>query len=403
MTVVAETRIRNLETSLTILRHEYGQQVRKLNHKVKKLESRDSILPIRRSYVENLAIILPCLFGCLYQAFQITDVYLKYDVTAESLFYPGDVIIAPMVTFCIKDNFKTNCSKTDCQLTSTQFFNAIYPFENITYVVGLWLPSKNYIGGYGLSMADYSHHFVTTYIINGRICYAINFARYLPRNYTFMDTRLNPTSVALHFRVKAEVCSDSTKCNVYVTSVGNYNIKSHTGKPLISDTLVQLNYQKQELNLLPPPYTTKCFDYSKLGIHSQDDCIAKSLRLQARNTNESLQSFVPVMRNENVGISPEQFGTSNWNSTKCTRSPCRLEQFYVSDSSVMGKFKNDALVTLMFPENGELIVNYKPKVTLWEFLTLFGSVFSLWLGCSGLGFVKLFANAVGRVKLFFSA
>lgn len=44
--------------------------------------------------------------------------------------------------------------------------------------------------------------------------------------------------------------------------------------------------------------------------------------------------------------------------------------------------------------NGELIVNYKPKIDFWEFMTLFGSVFGLWFGVHGLQLGHVLFNSV---------
>lgn len=110
---------------------EHQQQVRRLTQKVKILErQRSSSSTSRSSKIKSVIITLPCLLGCLYQAYRITDVYLKYDVTAEALFYPGDPIVPPMVTFCINNDFWSLCNNR-CQRNSTQTFKVIPEFEEI--------------------------------------------------------------------------------------------------------------------------------------------------------------------------------------------------------------------------------------------------------------------------------
>ena len=44
-------------------------------------------------------------------------------------------------------------------------------------------------------------------------------------------------------------------------------------------------------------------------------------------------------------------------------------------------------MTLDFPSHGELRVAYKPKTTMVEYLTMFGSVFGFWFGLSVFGLI----------------
>lgn len=401
MANTVEDRLRHLESTLAIQQLEHDEEIRKLKRNYKKLARRLPKSNYRRCFtLKNLIIILPCLVGCFYQSYQITEVYLNYDVIAESLFYPGDVIIPPMVTMCIRDNFKKNCSANDCQLNSTTFFDSIYSFEDSLYEFGHSLPGET--GFYARkSLLNYSRDFVTTYYIDGDVCYAIDFARLYHKNFTFLDARSNPLFLVL--RVIAEACRHGTKCHVYVTRVGNLNIKMATGKLVKFGTYTALSYQKQELNLLPLPYTTKCFNYAPLEIHSQEECIAYHERRNMKQMNQSsMKTFIPVIIGEDVRFEDrfQYDNPSQLSLSQCTRSPCRIEQFYVTDNTQTSREGNTTDISLVFPENGELIVNYKPKLTLWEFLSLFGSVFSLWIGFNGIELANLVATATYYIYVF---
>lgn len=243
---------------------------------------------------------------------------------------------------------------------------------------------------------------MTTYLINSATCYAFDYASQFTANYTFLDARASSNSLMMQFFVFAKACQNKASCQVYVTRRGNLNVKSSGGKPLILGNHVMLSYQKQELNLLPPPYTTKCFDYLEHGIHSQDQCIAYYERVHMKKANRTiLKSFVPVVRGENIGRHPKWGKPSPWSLSKCKRTPCRLEQYNVQDSIKPRDNDTLALVSLMFPENGELTVNYKPQFTLCEFLTLFGSVFSLWLGFNGLALANIVLSGIFRCSNLF--
>lgn len=382
-----------MQTSMALMQLEHQTQNRKLKHEVKKLQRRLSPTRRRSSLVWNIFIVLPCLVGCLYQAYQITEVYLKHEVTAESLFYPGKEIVSPMVIICTF-NESTFIHEV---LNTTELFEVSDSFLSVVsiprYDRDLIQERSNRQAH--LSMRQFAERYVTTFVINGMVCYAINYARDFFTNYTFMDARASLTSVNIQMYVGNDDCLSTLNCQAYITQPRYFNVKSHSGKPLLPNTHVKLSYQKQELNLLPPPYTTDCFDYPRYGIRSQEECISTFERIYLKQNNITLMSrFVLVMEGEDLSVNLTKIRPSEWALEQCARTPCRLEQFYVYDSMKLGLYQNDTLLSLMFPTNGELIVNYKPKITLWEYLTLFGSVFGLWLGLNGLAIAGLVELAV---------
>lgn len=284
-------------------------------------------------------------------------------------------------------SFAIPCNDT-CQANSTLAFNSIHKFENISAIRQIWGPNSTYVHyiDKGTDMKEYARHSVTTYLVNGALCYAVDFARDFTTDYTFLDARASKTSLMIQFFVFAEACRDYANCHLFVTHRGNLHVNSVVGKPLVLGSHFVLSYQKQELNLLPPPYTTKCYDYLKHGIRSQRECFSKFERIYASRKGWALEGFVPVTEEEDILRDFWPGEPSQWSRSHCSKTSCQLEQYYVQDSIKPRDNPNKTLISLMFPENGELIVNYKPQFSLWEFLTLFGSVFSLWLGLNGLAF-----------------
>src|SRR5687768_16246079 len=53
---------------------------------------------------------LLCIAGFLYQSIELTQLYLKYDVTPDIWIYPLEDIIAPQMTFCFRTPY-TKCLK----------------------------------------------------------------------------------------------------------------------------------------------------------------------------------------------------------------------------------------------------------------------------------------------------
>lgn len=136
-----------------------NQKLRRLSKQFKNLKRRIVSSKVINSSSQNVILIIPCLCFCLYQALCVTEVYLKYDITAEALFYPGAVIIPPKVTFCIDENYLTCDSR--CFQNSAQFFDAIHKFENIARMHGRWLLGHQFVRYTNMSMVEFSRRFVT--------------------------------------------------------------------------------------------------------------------------------------------------------------------------------------------------------------------------------------------------
>lgn len=171
---------------------------------------------------------------------------------------------------------------------------------------------------------------------------------------------------------------------------------------------------------------TNCYDYKASRIKNQDDCVLKCIKKESqqirnltdeyskmrekmmgkfgvRISNDTLYEEDPQIL-ENLTIAPwfvpvfdkcerfkiemrhqiELFPRFDLCKSKCSRAPCVLEQFTMTSVRQDNPPSSSGLAIFIveLPQNGELKVMYKPKVTLVEYVTLFGSVISLWFGVS---------------------
>lgn len=415
------------------------RQLSAATNRIRTLEARNSggtfqnstnISPIPK--YPKLLIFFASFLLCSYQAYSITEVYLKHDVIAEALFFPTDPIKPPMVTLCVKRE-----QNTSLLLDSRDVFAANVNFSQIVPDFRFKHPELGYVYVKKKTIPKIKF---TTFMLMNQMCYAIDLdkiAIYFNRTYvyTFIEARAASHQILFRIELHSKFCETTSSCTATLGEPGNFAIKEVGGIPIEPNSSVTIFYEKQELSLMPPPYTTDCFDYSLVGAKNQDDCILKCIKresltiknlaeeylnvkvensrhhnitydesndTQTVNSNSKNQStvpnYVPVFRREHYRIDMtnplELFPRLKICKKQCSRVPCKLTQF--TTTSIRTKFSKPLLseLTVKLPQNGELKVFYKPKVTMVEYVTLFGSVFSLWFGISAFQLVNQFTNLV---------
>lgn len=413
------------------------KQLKKQSEDITKLKRLRAIADDRST--SNFVIIIPFLIACFYQAYSLTEVYLKYDVTAEALFFPTDPIIPPMATVCMTSNQSKNVI-----IDSRQVFNETIQFDGLVGFVSLKYP-------YG-ALVTPSRYFMKrwntfSFMISKQMCHPIDLeeiGKYFDTRfiYTFIKSRAASHHQMLHVVAHGDQCNATHRCSVTISSPGNYVIKQGGGIPIQAKTTVSIYYEKQELSLQPPPYTTNCFDYTPIGIQNQDDCIHKCIKreslkidnlleeiaeirnwtrnkygvsydepnITSADLNYSTQTFslvpeyVPVFRHEHYKVDTfsqiELFPRLELCKSRCYRVPCKFVQYSTSIrrfTPLKEKHSVHAKFVVKIPQNGELKVFYKPKVTMVEYFTLFGSVFSLWFGISALQLVTRLTQCLKKI------
>lgn len=405
-------------------------RVRALKRKLKSIKnSTKSITPM----TPKLFITMVISTFCGYQAFSITEVYLKYDVTAEALFFPTDPIIPPMLTICILRN------DTGPFVNSKQTFASNLKFYQVINMFMIRLPNAGIAVVSARTLPDIK---VTSFLLRRRVCHSFDLDKIgkdMARNivYSFEETRAATTQVLLSLLINNSLCNATDKCFVTIREPKNFAIKYLSGIPIESNTSLAVYYEKQELNLQPPPYTTNCFNYNAQNISNQDDCFVKCIKRESVNISDfsaeftksfnaardsthnvtvgmgnnsevsqysqnssipTVPAYVPVFSHEHYRLDMimpvELFPRLKDCKLKCSRVSCRLQQFTTTSISRDLKPLPVTQVVLNLPQNGELKVFYKPKITMVEYFTLFGSVFSLWFGISAFQVINQLTNCL---------
>ena len=161
-------------------------------------------------------------------------------------------------------------------------------------------------------------------------------------------------------------------------------------------------YRRQETYLLPAPYATNCFDYSKIGCQSRRDCIDKcKVELNLKECNV-LPTFINVDVLNDKDYFQENYCTKRVDNNQCEniyKSNDCLNQHYSLETLVNDAFDKDKLnflqqnypqynsnlitsIDIVFHDYPDIIYTHSPQQHFIEFACYVGGVIALWTGFS---------------------
>lgn len=204
----------------------------------------DKMSKPRKSFVHCFAII-SCLLACIFQSYQVTELYLSYGVNAEAFFFPLDPIIPPLLTICIHNNYRsTNLTQMLSQPVKERFTNSFefHEFVNFIFV------NNPPVSMSPIDIRNISHHHVIKYFILDAFCYAIDFVSSTspPLQYTFAYSHSVNLPVAFSLRLNSSKCTNANVCSVHVSRRSSI-VKTISNSYFHNGYITYVHYSKQEL------------------------------------------------------------------------------------------------------------------------------------------------------------
>lgn len=170
-------------------------------------------------------------------------------------------------------------------------------------------------------------------------------------------------------------------------------------------------FQRRESNLLQYPFKTACRDYQAEKLVSQEQCIRYCLvnaepdkpllhgdcvSVNGQQLTHDLLG-IPYSRVDDRLFEPSDLFTYNELqhplvkrcNSECSQIGCRLVTYFSYSVTEVNWIDQSTAVGIQLPVEPDLIVNYKPKLTVSEYAALLGSIFGLWLGMSMFSLVDL--------------
>jgi len=245
--------------------------------------------PTRPCRLLRYSWLMVCMICFFVQTYHMTTMYMRFEVNADYVDYPRDVIEFPAINICVDKPFENECKETDCYpflKTSRLLFDNVRSFEDISPGIAYQTidGKRNFL--FGEEFDDFYQRAMTKFRFNTYLCFQIDLTKYIGYNYSRMVAANMMAPIVFLIAISEPYSNWSTShIPLFITEPGHYPTNSAnvlTGHvPLLFKLFT---YKRHALYLRPPPYATWCRDYVSEGLRSQTYCVQKcSLTLSLKN------------------------------------------------------------------------------------------------------------------------
>ena len=334
-----------------------------------------------------------CTIGFLITTYQITDLYLQWEIYADYVNYPSEDIYTPALTLCFDALRLPNygpCPNSTCLETTESFFANLIPFENLISIISI-VNEKGEVFKYDTveSFANFLNRTTLLYKFNRYACFHIDFINHINQTHykrAYVETAELPMlfTIQLKRNLKALLVfigSRDDRPNL-VNSIADAKIG-------LFQTMV---WTRTEINLLPPPFKTRCRNYKLEGFANQKECYHRCTIDWAIEHDTKIPTATPRIAVDNHTLETRD-PLKNLNSSRlpyiahcmnqCRQVAC-LNELYTSRT--VQKFRGQTMIMLLAPTEPDIVINYRPKLVFAEFMALWSSLVGLWYGLSAFSF-----------------
>jgi hypothetical protein len=355
--------------------------------------------------------IIICLTGCLYQIYEISVIYFSYETTTDVRYEDEAITQLPAITFCVpkvsmikKEYLNQLVSNlTDPSIEISKNFNALTIKEQFKalYTAEELFNEKCFVRKtYALKSTE---KYVNCHLVSD-IKLSINYFNLCIRlfsqmnresdekyqiDYDFITARYNEHIAEIQFpSFSPAIYLIMNSRNQFIRNCEEKNsLLIYGGK----SNRFYVEYRKTDIQLMPKPYKTSCFNYEKLGHISRADCIFKCV------TNNYKKSYNRWPMDYLTEDSETDLKTIEFfNETEdlkirkicknfCGFNDCFKEIFELKEMKKM-EFpeKNNKSIRIYIypPYASNLLLIHSAKIRIEEFLCYTASIFSLWFGFS---------------------
>ncbi|XP_053207726.1 uncharacterized protein LOC128391806 [Panonychus citri] len=403
-------------------------------------EQQKQIKKIQRWYqILDLIILITATIGCIYQTILVTAVYLEKQVITDIRIQFSEVVRIPDLSICLYfynfvsyQNLKTRAPKIFSRLkgkfpsvTNQSNFNEwkfsadaitfmTIEFSHLTIsqmmeimhetdlLIDKIIPTIRQMDLVeNVKLDEVNDCVVTTSVKEPYVCMTVSCPVLEARHLQQKDLELTQylgTVIAIYF--KHELFIATEEYYVYLHPAGTLPY----GTQMSSVTIVTeenahkfyIEYKGFEANLLPPPYTTQCKDYTVEGFKSQAHA------LEACRNNASLERFgcsfysdvVSADSNARLAISdyylnygdPRRRKVINEIYDNCSKlhwaPDCKQKYFVPRIQKVARIDSSYSILCLSMPTEPDISNTCQPKLPLFEYIIYIGSILGTWFGFS---------------------
>ena len=237
-----------------------------------------------------------CLIGLSWQLFEITSEYLRYKVNIQTTVFIPEQVEDMSMSLCLPIEYSIDYNKFHnelqynwtvndldrkqrlANLSIHQIYNYTYNADNILYLVSYAENERRR----GLKSSNFSSIMkMEKYFFDSNICYLYSFRFFKPLS---VDQLRGGNVVFLTF---GEQISPTVAVSLFIAEKDRIPFRetikapyTFRGNPTTKLDTFQSSYYTIRKELLPPPYETVCFSYSKLNFTNSVECVERCVVLK---------------------------------------------------------------------------------------------------------------------------
>ena len=383
---------------------------------------------MNRHKICSLIFTLSVAIGLLYQSSIVIEEYFKYQVSSKTSIFIPEVIQSRSVSFCMRFtdilnydlfNKETNRNWSFADSKTSKKTQRKYVDEMTVDEVFKYTPPEGQL----VSMLRFrnkssSHIFEFR---DHRIYECLNIIKYIYMRYICYHVVVVCEDKKQYLREVIAVPTHPGE--IYVIEFRSLFYKAHYVKIVLGyrnkfprRELVTTNYITRSYNMttnsaqnnylvsndyeiniesLPPPFETRCFNYSQIGFENEVDCIHDCIEKMTKKVFGKLPYTIPIrnstkdkmisdndLYNQTIDRTVRSI-QSDCSRRVCSRVSCHHTQVMIVSAARPGeRFRWKHII----PNQPSFRIENSPSLPPIEFLIYLLSIMSAWTGCSILSF-----------------
>lgn len=354
---------------------------------------------VRKRFLYRLICWTVASAGLIWQVYYISTQYFAYDtVTVVTIARPAK-LTPPVLQICVKRS--TLISSNESTMTIHEIFQQTPTTDEIVQKVTVH--STNHYAmensPAGKERFKFGKHLKKYFV-----CYSTEMMRNVSfKSHLLFNGLIGAKFYRLHINASYFEQSEYLYINTHPLNTRFYGkcdsytehareIHDLTGKG--NKNYVTLSYSYFQSIRLPYPYSTNCIDYSRLGYESSSHCFEDCLFKRSAKVLKKIPFSVLVDKATDMQLISEEdnFNATLFNILKqletecgksCSQKTCITEEYI---PRVLTASHEEHMIFELYASSEPYIISqYKPLLSIIDFVTYLLSCFSFWLGISPLG------------------
>ena len=383
-----------------------------------------------------IVYFLICIGGFTYQANLIIQLYLQYKVSSKIVIFFPDFVDPQDCNFCIRYSdilkfhqlnlgtgrnwsYSENVSlirKYQHELTTREILSHTPNENEIINKVSFKSTRSKKIDASGPSVRD--HLFIKKYVYLEYVCYKIGLREQVSLDFDSLAVTPVGSGLVYQFEFNETVLGSTQMLKIAFSMREFYPYRGLRITPVIytgfNSTTKSVQYNRFTVHSytmviynLPPPYETRCYDFSIHGFPNAVHCIEACLENHTLNHFDKLpfSSIISVPSNKRIISYVDMQNHSFVSRLEELKSLCRKKCSYIECvdglfvTTTDAKLNNHFMFKYVVPQQPSIRIMLHAQMKFVEFFTYLFSIVSTWIGISILSLdpVKLW-EAVQTMK-----